>query len=306
MSGERDGAAEAAPATRTLDEIFAGRDAALERKPDPVAAQPAQETTTPAADANAAPPADPQDGAAQDDTQAARDDRTRDEHGRFAKGDPAVALRQERERSKSLEREKADLAKRLAELEAKAAQPQQQPAAQQPAVQNQQPRQPAKMPDPAVDPEGFEQWLYERDRQRDLAVKEEAALAKFGQEKVKSALDQAEAAIRAGGPSMEWLYRRIMGARDPFAEAIAWAAEEQARAAIGPDMNIDALKEKIREELRAEMAAASPQQQPASQPAAQQPGIMPSNLGGVRSAGNSGTTAWTGPRTLDEIFAGRG
>lgn len=299
MSGEPSGAA--APTLRSLDDMFANRDgepvkeAAVQAvAPDPAAdpVEPlATETDTPHIEA---------EPSSEDPADATKPQPSRDEQGRFAKGDPQVALRQSRD-------EIATLKRRIADMEAKAVQsvaPAPQTAAVAPAPSTQaqpQPTQPPKMPDPLSDPDGFANWMDAQFRAREIDAAYRDALREHGNEKVEAAMRAAEEAVKNGGPSMAWLTQRIAGARDPFAEAMKWQSEQTAAAP-----NIEDLKAQLRAELEAEMASKKPASQPASVPAAMLPANMPTNLAALRSTGSGSGNTWAGPRSLDQIFGNRG
>jgi hypothetical protein len=279
VSEETQGAVEAAPLT-SLSSLFAARDrgeeiprpAVAAPEPEPAAAEP--EAVEAVETAAAEPPP------------AEKPERERGPDGKFAKGDPNVALRQARERAKALEAELAALKAPKPEVVAAPAEtpkPARQPVTLPP------------MPDLLIDgPEKVQAWLDQRDLLREHVRYEEEAREKHGNDKVEAALARMESAMQAG---QTWEYQRVMKARNPYAELMKWDAEQAVRAEIGTDP--DAYRERLKAEILAEIGELQPQ---AQQPVARAlPVNMPGNFANMKSASAPSGKAWAGPTPLKDI-----
>lgn len=93
-------------------------------------------------------------------------------------------------------------------------------------------------------------------------------------------------------------YQRVINSPNIYDAAVKWHKRQQAQAEIGDDPAAyrEKLKAQIKAELEAEAGGAGQQQN------GQAP-VMPSNFTTVRSVGSRAGPAWTGPKSLNEIFS---
>lgn len=219
---------------------------------------------------------------------------------------PVAALKAERgkrqeaeDRSAHLERQLAEMAGQMQQLE-RMIQRGQQP---QP-----QPQPEPEPPDVWSDPASYVQHgikqalspLQQEYEQRFDAMNRMMAESAFGADTVQEAFDAMASAFQAGDRDVQADHQRIMASTNRYGELVKWHKRRQAMSEIGDDPA--AYREKLKAELLAEINGGqggqpAPQQQPAK-PAP----VMPSNLAGARGAGSRSGPAWGGPQSLQDIF----
>lgn len=96
-------------------------------------------------------------------------------------------------------------------------------------------------------------------------------------------------------------YHAIRNAPNRYVAAVEWHKRTQALREIGNDP--DGYRAKLEAEILAKHGL-SPEAQPPAGTAAPAP-VMPSNFAAARNVGNRSGPAWSGPATLDDIFATR-
>lgn len=120
---------------------------------------------------------------------------------------------------------------------------------------------------------------------------------KYGDDKIEAADKAFMDAVQTGkiDPAD---YQRVTTAPNIFAAAVQWHQRQQAQAEIGDDPAAyrARLEAEIREKLTAEL------QQGEQQTQQRQP-VMPSNIAGARNVGSRTGPAWSGPPSLQDIFA---
>lgn len=89
-------------------------------------------------------------------------------------------------------------------------------------------------------------------------------------------------------------YQRVINSPNIYDAAVKWHKRQQAQAEIGDDPV--KFREKVEAEIRAKLEAEGQQQNGATP-------VMPSNLTTVRNVGSRAGPAWTGPKSLNEIFS---
>jgi len=122
---------------------------------------------------------------------------------------------------------------------------------------------------------------------------------KFGDDKIEAADKAFMDAVQSGklDPAD---YQRVTTAPNIFAAAVQWHQRQLAQAEIGDDPA--AFRAKIEAEILAKHGLTpndNGQQQQQAAPAA----VMPSNIAGARNVGSRSGPAWSGPPTLQDIFA---
>lgn len=93
--------------------------------------------------------------------------------------------------------------------------------------------------------------------------------------------------------------QKVVNAPNRYAAAVQWHERHKALAEMGPDPA--AYKTKLEAEVEArvlEKYGIKP-----GAPPAQSAAVMPSNLAGARNVGNRAGPTWSGPQTLNDIFA---
>jgi hypothetical protein len=264
-----------------LDDIFDGKVPAPEAEPAASAAP--EPTGDPQATADAAPEGSAEPQAEGEGAPPAPDGGTV----------PVGALQAERrerqdwkERAIREEEQRKALERELAQLRAQPPQP----AA---TAQPEPPPQRATPPDPVMDPEGFarhweEQRMHDRFAMSELLVRQQHPDA---EDVIKAAMEQIKANPALAAP-LKTAHHPIQALYDMGKKALAMKD-------IGDDPA--AFEAKLREKLRAEILA---EQQQAAAP--EQPGApavtLPPSLAGMRSAAPRGSTPFTGPTPLKELF----
>lgn len=121
---------------------------------------------------------------------------------------------------------------------------------------------------------------------------------KYGDDKIEAADKAFMEAVQSGkiDPAD---YQKVTTAPNIFAAAVQWHQRQQAQAEIGDDPA--AYKQRLRDELKAELLAEL--QQGNGQQTQQRTQVMPSDLAGARNTGSRSGPAWSGPPTLQDIFA---
>jgi hypothetical protein len=267
-----------------LDDIFDGKPLAPEAEPAAGSADRAAEAP---ASSDAAPDTAPSPGA-----EPAADAETAPEGGTV----PVGALQAERrerqdwkERAIREEEQRKALERELAQLRAGV------PAQQAPTAP-----MPVQIPDPITDPQGYHQAMMEQHAQRvwsdKLDLSEDMAREAHGDEKVEAAQQAFKAAV-AKNPG---LYGELQAQRNPYGWLMKWHAKQQAKAEIGDDPQ--AYRAKLEAELRAKWEAEQGFAASAAPAAPRNAPVLPPSLAGMRSAAPRGSTPFTGPTPLKELF----
>jgi hypothetical protein len=205
---------------------------------------------------------------------------------------PQPALHAAREKARTVEAERDDLARQLAELKGQVSVLTQQ---RQPAPA---PVEPPKPVDFWEDPNKFVEQALTPYQQELLATRVELsqtrAIASFGADAVTAAETAMQEAIQRGELNGEQVAAQLKASRDPVGDVVRW------------HQNSPAVKEAaLRQQIEAEMLAKYGQQ-PAPEPApaapAAAPSVMPSDLAGARNVGTRSGPAWGGPAPLKDIF----
>lgn len=118
------------------------------------------------------------------------------------------------------------------------------------------------------------------------------------------AVDAAVEAFNEGAASRSVSpeeYHAIRNAPNRYVAAVEWHKRTQALREIGNDP--DGYRAKLEAEILAKHGL-SPEAQPPAGTAAPAP-VMPSNFAAARNVGNRSGPAWSGPASLDDIFATR-
>lgn len=149
---------------------------------------------------------------------------------------------------------------------------------------------PRGIPNPAIDPAGYHQFIEEQTLNHRLNMSEMMAREKYPD------LDDMIPKFKAAAAQDPSLQAKLYAQPHPY----DWAYKEMKRreglAEIGDDPA--AWREREREKLRAELAAEAPQAQPTQQ---RPPVQLPPNLTGLRSAAERGAPAYTG-MDFDTVF----
>jgi hypothetical protein len=165
--------------------------------------------------------------------------------------------------------------------------------------------EPQQKPDWFENPEGATQHAvqqsvdphFQRINQTLIANAQLVAGMKYGDDKVVEA-DQAFMQAVQSGKIDPADYQKVTTAPNIFAAAVQWHQRQQAQAEIGDDPAAyrTKLEAELREKITAELQQGNGQQ---AQPAA----VMPSNIAGARNVGSRSGPAWSGPPSLQDIFA---
>jgi hypothetical protein len=118
---------------------------------------------------------------------------------------------------------------------------------------------------------------------------------KYGDDKIEAADKAFMEAVQSGkiDPAE---YQMVTGAPNIFTAAVQWHQRKIAQAEIGDDPA--AFRAKVEAEILAKHGLTNPGQQQAT-PAP----VMPSNIAGARNVGSRTGPAWSGPPSLEDIFA---
>lgn len=289
----------------SLDDLYGGSSAAAPAAaPEPQApaqqgAQAAPEPSAPEPGAKApdAPTAKQLDAAKSAGQETGAPPAPEDNDGR----DPAFGrLRKERndyreqlstervERARAEEREKATTA-RLAALEQELARfraPQQQ--------------QPAHVPNPTEDPQGYAQAVQAPVEVRILNLSEAGARRSYGDDRVNEARDWFAAKVKGTA-----LHQEILAQPDPWDALVRRHDQVKAMSEIGTDPAAFRTKVeteargRLEVEIRAQIAAEAAQAVPPRQSA---PPNLPPSLGKVANAGARAGAAYTGPDPIESLF----
>ena len=95
-------------------------------------------------------------------------------------------------------------------------------------------------------------------------------------------------------------YQKVVTSPNRYAAAVQWHKRQLAQAEIGDDPA--AFRAKLEAELREKITAELQQGEQGQQTQQRQP-VMPSNLAGARNVGARSGPAWSGPKTIDDIFS---
>jgi hypothetical protein len=119
---------------------------------------------------------------------------------------------------------------------------------------------------------------------------------KYGDDKIEAA-DRAFMEAVQTGRIDQADYQRVTTAPNIYAAAVQWHQRQQAQAEIGDDPAAyrARLEAEIREKLTAELQQ--------GEQAQQRQAVMPSNIAGARNVGSRTGPAWSGPPSLQDIFA---
>jgi hypothetical protein len=122
---------------------------------------------------------------------------------------------------------------------------------------------------------------------------------KYGDDKIEAADKAFMEAVQTGkiDPAD---YQRVTSSPNIFAAAVQWHQRQQALSEIGDDPA--AFRARVEAEILAKHGLTqndNGQQQQQAQPAA----VMPSNIAGARNVGSRSGPAWSGPPSLQDIFA---
>lgn len=266
--------------TKGLDEILSGD-------------EPVQEVTTPEPTTEAPEPA--------------KEPQPRGEHGHFAPKEPKEPVVEPTEEPASPAPDKPAAAtppppgvieerNRRKEAEARAAELERQLAAlsqPKPAA----PAEPAKPVDIWENPDGFVKAALDPIQQElaqtrfDLSL--DRAIATHGEDAVKAAETALREAVERGELDGNKVRAALSQSRAPILDIVQWHQNS-------PAVREAKLREQIRAELQQEMAASQPQPT-VEQPSTPAP-VMPTNLVGQRNVAPRSGPAWSGPRTLNDIF----
>lgn len=126
------------------------------------------------------------------------------------------------------------------------------------------------------------------------------ASVKYGDEKVAAA-DQAFMEAVQSGKLDPVEYQRVTTAPNIFAAAVQWHQRQLAQAEIGDDPT--AYRAKVEAEILAKYGIQPGTQQQAQPGNPAAPVVMPSNIAGARNVGSRSGPAWSGPPSLQDIFA---
>jgi hypothetical protein len=169
-------------------------------------------------------------------------------------------------------------------------------------------------------PQGSEAWVQaeiERRIQEDRAAANERADKEFledaidvhGEEKVNAAFAYLESRYMARDPVAIAKATELKEARNRYDKLVKWH-ETQSRLEYANDPKVVPVLEKFRsdpsiiDQFQAFLANSQPgtqQQVQHGQQAA--PVVMPSNIAGARNVGTRSGPAWSGPPSLQDIFA---
>lgn len=141
---------------------------------------------------------------------------------------------------------------------------------------------------------------FQRINQTLLANAQLVAGMKYGDDKVEAA-DKAFMEAYQSGKLDPADYQKVASAPNMYAAAVQWHQRQMAQAEIGDDPAAyrAKLEAELREKITAELQHGNGQQQQQAQPAA----VMPSNIAGARNVGARSGPAWSGPPSLQDIFA---
>ncbi len=247
------------------------------KAPDaPTAKQP--DAAKPAGQDTGAPPA-PEDNDGRDPAYA----RVRKERNDYREQASVEKI----ERARAEEREKANAAE-VATLKAELARlraPQQQ-------------QQPAYVPNPAEDPQGYAKAQQDAVEVRILKLSEAGARRSYGNDRVNEARDWFNANVKGTASHAE-----ILAEDDPWdalvkrydgVKAVADQANPEIRAKAEAET-----RQKLEAEIRAQIAAEAAQVVPPRQSA---PPNLPPSLGRVANAGARAGAAYTGPDPIESLF----
>lgn len=123
---------------------------------------------------------------------------------------------------------------------------------------------------------------------------------KFGDDKVQAADDAFMAAVRSGKIDQAD-FQKVTAAPNIFAAAVQWHQRQLAQAEIGDDPS--AYRAKVEAEILAKYGIQPGTQQQAQPGQSVTTAAMPSNIAGARNVGSRSGPAWSGPPTLQDIFA---
>jgi len=186
----------------------------------------------------------------------------------------------------------SELQRQLEEAKRTAAAP---PAPQQP------PQQPAQIPNPAMDPEGYYQWVQsERAEQQSRYISlrldnsEMLAREKHGDAKIEALIAELGPALRANPNLQQTFYRQP----HPYEWALKQLEIMRTQREIGDDPAAFRARLVAEERAKWEAEAAAAQPAPRTSPAA---GMQPS-LASARSVAGRSAPAFTGPTPLVEIL----
>lgn len=146
----------------------------------------------------------------------------------------------------------------------------------------------------SVDPQ------FQRLNQTLLANAQLIASVKYGDDKVAAA-DQAFMEAVNSGKLDPVEYQRVTTAPNIFAAAVQWHQRQLAQAEIGDDPS--AYRAKVEAEILAKYGIQPGTQQQAQPGQQAAPAVMPSNIAGARNVGSRSGPAWSGPPSLQDIFA---
>lgn len=226
--------------------------------------------------------------------EAPKQDRQRDEQGRFAKGEkeeetppvpketkpekaPETGLQAgisaERKKRQDAERRALELEQRLQALEAA--------------------KNAAPMPDPQADPQGYTQAIQQQQYgmvlNQNLNFSEMLARDKHGDDVVEEAQQAFLEAVKVD-PT---LYQQLHTQRNPYGWLMKWHKQRQFMSEVGDDPS--AYRQKLEAEIRAQLEAELQQKRP-------QAPTPPPSLASVRSNGRVSEPVWSGPPPLNSIF----
>jgi hypothetical protein len=130
-----------------------------------------------------------------------------------------------------------------------------------------------------------------------LAIAKDNAITRFDEATVNTAEQEFIKALQSKtlDPAD---YQKVVSSPNRYAAAVQWHKAQLAKAEIGDDPA--AFRAKVEAEILAKhgltQEGGAAQQQ-------QKPPVMPSNLAGARNVGSRSGPAWSGPPSLEDIFA---
>lgn len=123
---------------------------------------------------------------------------------------------------------------------------------------------------------------------------------KYGDDKVAAAEQAFLDALRSNRVDQAD-YQKVVRSPNRYAAAVQWHQRQLAQAEIGDDPA--AYKAKVEAEVLARYGLQPGSQQQAQPGQQATPTVMPSNIAGARNVGSRSGPAWSGPPTLQDIFA---
>ena len=141
---------------------------------------------------------------------------------------------------------------------------------------------------------------FQRINQALLANAQMVASVKYGDDKVEAADKAFMEAVQSGkiDPAD---YQKVTSSPNIFTAAVQWHQRQLAQAEIGDDPT--AYRAKVEAEILAKYGIQPGTQQQAQPGQQAAPVVMPSNIAGARNVGSRSGPAWSGPPTLQDIFA---